>query len=384
MSKFEMDDVDLDGLGKSEDEINEILESGDEAAIEALLGFGDESSEAETKTPEASDGDKGNDDQEETTSEEEGDSDAGKQGDNDGTPPDADQPGEQPTDSDGDSERYVESRNGQHKIPYAVLQNARERASALHNRTEELQQNLSGTQAELAQLKSVNDQLKQQLQANNLTPADVLQKVDIDDEMLETLSEYGNLGEVVRALALQNQQLQEAISQDRENAVPPVPDQGPDAMQQQVETAIADNPSLSDWRQNDPDKWEMAIIVDEKLKQDPAFKEASFEERFKEVVKRTQAAFGVPDKPQDEPGQSKKTPDQSDQDAQALADKAKAKVEEATKNQFPQSLTDIGHSSTAEKSRLDQFSEMSEAELAVAMENMSQDQIESLMAELGE
>ncbi|MEX2964509.1 hypothetical protein [Microbulbifer sp. TYP-18] len=378
MSKFEMDDVDLDGLGKSEDEINEILESGDEDAIEELLGFGDESSEAETPD-DGQEGDKGSDDQDETASEEEGDSDAGKQGDNDGTSPDADQPGEQPTDSEGDGgsgdgERYVESRNGQHKIPYAVLQNARERASALHNRTEELQQNLSGTQAELAQLKSVNDQLKQQLQANNLTPADVLQKIDIDDEMLETLSEYGNLGEVVRALALQNQQLQEAISQDREKAAPPVPDQGPDAVQQQVESAIANNPSLSDWRQNDPDKWEMAIIVDEKLKQDPAFKEASFEERFKEVVKRTQAAFGVPDKPQDEPGQ----------DAQALADKAKAKVEEATKNQFPQSLTDIGHSSTAEKSRLDQFSEMSEAELAVAMENMSQDQIESLMAELGE
>ncbi|MFS1522757.1 hypothetical protein ACL7TT_01380 [Microbulbifer sp. 2304DJ12-6] len=362
MSKFEMDDVDLDDLGKSEEEINELLESGDEEAIEELLGFGDEPKKEEVKTPEVNDDDNKPDENE-----------AGKQGDTDGTPPAADQQKAEPPVSD-DGSQFVESRDGKHKIPYEVLQNARDRANSLQNRATELEQDLTGTKAEMDQLKGLNDQLKQQLQDNNLTPADVLKKADIDDAMLETLSEYGSIGEVVRALAMQNKQLQTAISSGQGEAGPSAQDDDPNAAQQQVETAIASNPSLSDWRENDPDKWDMATIVDNQLRQDPAFKNASFEDRFNEVVKRTQAAFGIPDEP----------PADKPQDAKVLAEKAQETVEKATKQQHPQSLSDLGQGPTAQKSRADTFAEMSESQLESAMADMTQDQIEDLMAELGE
>ncbi|BBM03791.1 hypothetical protein [Microbulbifer sp. GL-2] len=371
MSKFELNDVDLDDLGKSSEEIEEILEGGDEDAIEELLGFDDEpkeeSKEEEVKkeeiTPLEVDGDK-----------KPGEHDAGKQGDNDGTPPDADQQNE--PDKSDEGMQFVESRDGKHKIPYEVLQAARDRANSLQNCTTELEQDLTGTKAELDQLQTLNDQLKQQLQDNNLTPGEVLKQADIDDATLEALGEYGDIGEVVRALALQNKQLQDAISKGQEEpgSQTKESESEPDVLQQQVETAIANNPSLSDWRENDPDKWDMATIVDNQLRQDPTFKNASFEDRFNEVVKRTQAAFGIPDIPALG----------SEAEDKELADKAKEKVEEASKQQHPQSLSDLGQAPTAQKSRADTFAEMSESQLESALANMSQDQIEELMAELGE
>ncbi len=53
----------------------------------------------------------------------------------------------------------------------------------------------------------------------------------------------------------------------------------------QIDAAIARNPDLSYWLKNDLRLYDEAVKVDEKLRVDDRFKNVSYDERFKEVVK---------------------------------------------------------------------------------------------------
>lgn len=57
---------------------------------------------------------------------------------------------------------------------------------------------------------------------------------------------------------------------------------------QEILDAIDANPPLRDWMENDPARWNMAVAVDERLRQDPAFEEISMEDRFSMVVETVQ------------------------------------------------------------------------------------------------
>lgn len=357
MSKFEMDDVDLD-LGMSEDELEELMESGDEDAIARALGWDTDDSGSEDD----GDGDVFDVSEEdiEAAQKQQAKDSGDKKGDTDGTSLDA---GQQDQDEPaGKVRKVVKSRDGKHEIPYEVLEAAREKAS----RAGELEETLHGTKAELEEARRLNEQLKKQLEENDLTPADVLKATDLDDATLESLSEYGDLGEVVRALALQNKQLL-AARESNQGDYAATPTKSVDPIQVQVNTAIANNPDLSDWQKNDRDKWDMAVIIDNQLRNDPGYQNATFEERFAEAARRTKRAFGEPvDEPQ----------------GQSLADKAAERVREAAKSQHPQSLTDVGRGATQTKSRAEIYAEMSESQLAAAMEDMTPDQVEELLASL--
>lgn len=361
MAKFEMDGVDLD-LGMSEDEMEKLFESGDEDAIAQALGF----VEGEV-IPEPKEADDFVSEEEIAALEAEEKAKAeGEESVIDGTSLGTDLK-QEPSEPEG-VQKVVKSKDGKHEIPYDVLENARERANKASSRATELEQNLNGTKAELEEARRLNDQLKKQLEENNLKPADVLNKADLDDETLETLSEYGDIGEIVRALALQNKQLMQGMTTGQQGAARQESQEDVDPIQQSVNAAIAANPDLSAWQTSDPDKWDMAVILDQKLRNDPNYQNATFEERFAEVARRTKAAFGLPVEtaPQRE----------------TLADKASKAVTEAAKNQFPQSLTDVGRGPVQMKSRAEQFAEMSEAQLEAAFSTMTPDQIEQVMAEL--
>ncbi|EFK6277246.1 hypothetical protein A8W96_005579, partial [Escherichia coli] len=51
-------------------------------------------------------------------------------------------------------------------------------------------------------------------------------------------------------------------------------------------------PVLKTWQESDPDRFSVAVSIDGKLQNDPAWKDKTLTERFAEVARRTQVAFG--------------------------------------------------------------------------------------------
>jgi hypothetical protein len=109
-----------------------------------------------------------------------------------------------------------------------------------------------------------------------------------DPELMERIKdEYPELGELVSELANQIQQY------GTKNQ--PAPQQP--TSQNEVQDAFSNSQHLKQWMESDVDKWDMAKVIDDKLAKDPSFANKSVAERFKEVEKRVQSAFGEQHKP---------------------------------------------------------------------------------------
>ena len=105
---------------------------------------------------------------------------------------------------------------------------------------------------------------------------------DISQEELEQLAQdYPDLGKSIAAIArkLQSWSPQVAPQQVQPTLNP-------------VQAAPQAVPDLVSWREKDQDRFDFAIIVDEKLQADPAWQGKSLDERFAEAARRTKLAFG--------------------------------------------------------------------------------------------
>lgn len=390
MSGIDFDEVEFTTESDLTDEqLDALLESGDEDAIEALLnGKPVESAPA----GEVDDGEK----QQETaaTTDEDAELAALAAMDDDEADPDKQEPAakqdekENGTPSDADAEgegepgqrKVVKSKDGSHEIPYEVLEATRkqlreEREARERDRVE--RERLQAETAQLKKLEEVNQQLREQLENNNIKPGDMPDEIDMSPERIAQLKEdYGELGDVIEAMLKQNHQLRDQITAKGDTpAAPATPDADPEAAAAAaVDAAIGRNADLAAWSERDadgnvadPDRWTYAVNQDIQLREDPAFKGKSYDERFAEVARRTRAAFGDP-----ESGQQK----ESDQ---SLAEKAAARIKEAESKQHPQTLSDVGRPSVTEKSLTEQFEDMDEGEMLARMENMTPEQIDNLI-----
>lgn len=193
-----------------------------------------------------------------------------------------------------DGKYYVEatdvsSKNGQHSLPYEVLAQARERASAAEAERERLANEKAELESQFAETKRVAELHSTQLKEAGMDPRKLPGEMLKDPELMERIKdEYPELGELVSELASQIQQY------GQKNQPTPAA-QEPSA--NEVQSAFEQSQHLKQWMQNDIDKWDMAKIIDDKLTNDPSFANKSVAERFKEVEKRVQSAFGEQHKP---------------------------------------------------------------------------------------
>lgn len=341
---FEVDDLEFESSSDlTEEQIDEILESGDPEAINSFLEGGQKSEEEPGPL-------------EEKLDEVEGESSDAKEEEEKPTVKD-DEPNDEAID------RVVKTKDGKHEIPYEVLETARAKLKEAEDRLREQSNALS----EFDQVKKLNDHLKQQLESNNIKPKDLPENFNFSKEVLAELDELGAAGDVMKALIAQNQRLSDQVREKFE--AQPQANSEPVDLQSEVDSAIERNVDLSAWAKGDPDRWEFAITVDEKLRADPAFKDKTFDDRFAEVARRTKAAFGDAI---ENPKLGSNTKEQ-----------AEKKIAEAEQRQIPQSLTDLGQAPSTEKSLIEQLGELSEDELVSRLSGMPADQVDALLSKLG-
>ncbi|MGU5671169.1 hypothetical protein ACV1CZ_10590 [Aeromonas caviae] len=232
-------------------------------------------------------------------------------------------------------EKVILAKSGQHTIPYEVLEQARNEAKQLREQLAQSQQ----AQAERDKLAAVLEQ--------NGIELDTSDPDSIDVAAIEELAQdYPDLGKPLAAIARKLQKLE----QPAQPAINP------------VQAALQAVPDLVSWREKDQDRFDFAIIVDEKLQADPAWQGKSLDERFAEAARRTKLAFG---------------------DEVTPPTKAPGKEAEKPADFIPSSPSALGHTHHAAPTGVERFGAMSQTELIGEMGAMTDAQMEALLEQAG-
>lgn len=256
----------------------------------------------------------------------------------------------------------IATQDGKHVIPYAVLEAAR----AENRRSAESQQRAS---IELEQTKRQLQMLTQQVNQAGLTPAKLSEESQITPEQLAKIrDEFPDLSGVFETLVQKIDYLQKA---NPSTQAAPIESTG-----NPVTDALKATPELEGWQSADPDRFSLAVHLDEKLQTDPAWKDKPLTERFNEVVKRTKAAYG-------ESVEAPLTPatvqvaQPTAEELQKLADDklAAAKASAA----IPTSPSDLGSPSTHQPTLLEQAAGADHQQLTAMFSGMSEAQIDALL-----
>lgn len=232
-------------------------------------------------------------------------------------------------------EKVILAKSGQHTIPYEVLEQARNEAKQLRVQLAQSQQ----AQAERDKLAAVLEQ--------NGIELDTSDPDSIDVAAIEELAQdYPDLGKPLAAIARKLQKLE----QPAQPAINP------------VQAALQAVPDLVSWREKDQDRFDFAIIVDEKLQADPAWQGKSLDERFAEAARRTKLAFG---------------------DEVTPPTKAPGKEADKPADFIPSSPSALGQTHHAAPTGVERFGAMSQTELIGEMGAMTDAQMEALLEQAG-
>lgn len=236
-------------------------------------------------------------------------------------------------------EKVILAKSGQHTIPYEVLEQSR-------NEVKVLREQLAASQ----QAQAERDKLQALMEKHGINP-----DVDPDDisqeELAQLAQDYPDLGKSIAAIASKLQRLeQQAAPQQVTPATNP------------VQAALQAVPDLMNWREKDQDRFDFAIIVDEKLQADPAWQGKSLDERFAEAARRTKLAFG---------------------DEVIPPAKAPSKEAEKPTDFIPSSPSALGQTHHAAPTGVERFGAMSQAELIGEMGAMTDAQMEALLEQAG-
>lgn len=239
------------------------------------------------------------------------------QGENTGSEPPVAASQPQAVGTGADAPKGVQAKDGEHIIPYSVLEREREartRAEAM-------------LQAQAAELERL---------AAGGKPAGEGQgdAVQFSEEDLTQLDQdLPGVAKVIRAQQATIDKLMGTVQTlQQEHVVEQTVKQ--EAAKDSIEAAIEANQDLRAWRE-DPTMWNRAADLDGVLREDPAWKDRPVAERFAKVAETVKALYGAPATPQ--PAAS---PQQNTQ--QALTAKADAAIAAADKAaNVPRSLGDI-------------------------------------------
>lgn len=264
--------------------------------------------------------------------------------------------------------KSILSKDGKHVIPYDVLEAER----AEKRRVAESSQR---TAAELAETRRQLEVLTRQINAAGLQPAQLPEKTQITLEQIAGVRDsFPELAGVLDSLVQKVEYLQSA-----QPAPAPVQQA---ASADPVMSALDATPDLKAWQTGDPDRFTLAVHIDETLKNDPAWKDKPLAERFGEVAKRTRAAYGESvesaTQQQTPPVQDAKQPT-----AEEIQQKAATALATATAAaQLPASPSDVGQTATQSASLIEQAANADPDQLQTMFAGMTDAQIEALLEQI--
>ncbi|EOK6379106.1 hypothetical protein ACTD37_005276, partial [Escherichia coli] len=175
----------------------------------------------------------------------------------------------------------VLTRDGKHVIPYEVLE-------AERSGKQRAEQEAALLRGQIAEEKRRVELLTSQIHQAGMKPTPLPENEKISDEQIARIREmYPEIGDAVASLIRKNNYLQSRVQQSTQQAEG---NGGEDLSP--VLDAMNAVPVLKTWQESDSDRFSVAVSIDGKLQNDPAWKDKTLTERFAEVARRTQVAFG--------------------------------------------------------------------------------------------
>lgn len=199
-----------------------------------------------------------------------------------------------------------------------------------------------------------------------MTPDPLPEDARISDEQIAKIrDDYPEMADALTLMARKYDYLQAQIQAQQTQQAP---------QNDPATLALNATPDLVDWQRSDPDKFAVAVHLDEKLQTDPAWKDKPLTERFAEVARRTRAAYGeAPSHPVVEQDKNQKV-------LAAAADKV-AKADAAAA--LPDSPSDVGNTAAVPQDKFERLLAASHAEAAELMSDMSDEDINAILQKTG-
>jgi len=250
----------------------------------------------------------------------------------------------------------LDSKNGKHKLPFALMEGVRSENSTLKGQLEEQQRINAELKTGFDESKRVAELHSKQLSDAGLDPKLLPEQMLKDPELMAQIKEdYPQIGELVSALA---SKLEQAAPEQQAPVETPV-----EASQDPAQEAFAQTSHLKEWMKGDADRWEMAKLIDGQLANNPSFENKTPSERFLEIEKRVMNAFGdeLPATPVQQPTVEPVTP-----------------IQTKTPAPIPNTPTDLGHQGN-DLSPNANLLEQDAGTMAASMEGMTEAAIEELL-----
>lgn len=253
----------------TEEELQILLNSGDPADIDKALAFMDENKEDVTAASSS-----GKPSTQQSAKAEETDVETGS------------------STADVDAQKGVQSKNGEHVLPYAVLEQARHDAQEAKRQLQLAQQQVADANTKAEHAEALQRQialLEQQMEKAGLKPVKMDEALTLTDEELEALDEYGDVGAVskkaARKVVALEAQVQELLKLTKQLPAQPSAPVAASAAEESVYQAIAAVDGLDEVMRN-PTLSTKAIAIDDKLQADPKWANKPMVERFGEVMRQ--------------------------------------------------------------------------------------------------
>ncbi|EGG3070106.1 hypothetical protein MOR33_004036 [Salmonella enterica] len=251
------------------------------------------------------------------------------------------------------------ARDGKHVIPYDVLEAERAEKQRLTQRYEQ----------QLAEEQRKIDLLTSQIKQAGMTPDPLPEDARISDEQIARIREdYPEMADALTLMARKYDYLQAQVLREQPQQ------QGEGQDNSAAVAALNATPDLAEWQRSDPDRFAVAVHIDEKLQNDPLWKDKPLTERFAEVARRTRAAYG------EAPPAPAVNQNKEQEVLAAAADKV-AKADSAAA--LPDSPSDVGNSAAVPQDKFEQLLGASYADAEAAMSGMSDADIEAILEKLG-
>ena len=263
----------------------------------------------------------------------------------------------------------VLGKNGKHTIPYEVLESARNDAGGYKSKLADMEQELTQARssAQRTQL------LEKQLEEAGITPDKLPEELLNDPEAIQNIQDEigGQAGAVIAALI---SKFAEAKGNEGTAATeqPSEQSQGQEVVNEALNAPA--NAELNSWSSEDPDRWQMALIIDNKLKNDPEFHSMSMQDRFTEVQRRVKASFNDPVQASiDQELAKKEQPEQGKQPNQPPAE---------AQTQIPNSPASLGGSSSdnSKQAAYGALAAQDPMALETSLASMSPEEVELFLA----
>ncbi len=281
------------------------------------------------------------------------------------------QPPQNNSDSqDGADAQGVLNQDGKHVIPFSVLKSTRERAY----RAEEM---LREAQQKLADLEQQARQSSQGAKPGESARTDTNSFAsDLSPDDLKLLEEdFPTVFKAIQAAEAKFQQLESKL-QPVENSVRQAETERAQSVADTVQGAIDSIPKLAHIQANDPAAFDLAIQFDATLRNQSAWADKSFTERFTKVTEMVEAALGAINVPGTPTAQ--KTPEQLKAEAQAIA----AKATKSNGTHVPNSLGEAPAGTPAAQDEREAADNLSHLQLAEKFSSMSPDQMDAYFRSL--